>query len=147
MSSEQKDTNPKDLCGSNKVPFSTLSGHVLAEMGSAMYEGALKYGRFNWRVKKVLASVYFDATQRHLQSWWEGEDIDLESGYNHITKSMTSLHVLLDAILLDLLIDDRPPRATNKQSPFMNEYNLKIVELKKKYPNPVPPFTQIPIPL
>lgn len=164
-----KDTNPKDACGVKKVPFSVLSPRVLAQMALGMQEGALKYGRFNWRKKKVLASVYFDATLRHLFAWYEGEDFDPETlcyeecliegmhneegamcearkemAIHHITKAMTSLHVLLDAILLGLLIDDRPPRG--EQVSFMNEMNKMAVALTAKYPKPKLPFTHIPLP-
>ena len=139
----KKDTNPKDACGTQKVPFSTLSGRVLAAMATGMHEGALKYGRFNWRVKKVLASVYYDATLRHLTSWYEGEDIDPDSGLNHITKALTSLHVLMDAILMSKWVDDRPPRGNNVH--FMSEYNSLVIGLLKKYPNPVAPYTHFPL--
>ena len=39
-----KETNPKDAVGIKKAPISTVSGAVMAELGLAMMEGALKYG-------------------------------------------------------------------------------------------------------
>ena len=43
-----KPGNPKDALGILKVPASTLSAPVTAEVGVAMFEGALKYGRHNY---------------------------------------------------------------------------------------------------
>lgn len=107
----QKATNPKDMIGTRKAPMSTLPANVLAEAGVAMLEGAAKYGRHNYRVNGVLASVYYDAAMRHLMAWWEGEDVDPDSGLSHISKAIASLVVLRDAGMQGKLTDDRPPRS------------------------------------
>lgn len=114
-----KPTNPKDAVGIRKAPMSTVSAAVLAEIGVAMLEGACKYGRHNYRIAGVRASVYYDATMRHLMSWWEGEDIDPDSGMSHITKAITSLVVLRDAMIQGMAEDDRPPSSVE----FMAELN------------------------
>lgn len=106
-----KTTNPKDAIGISKAPMSTVPAAVLAEVGVAMLEGACKYGRSNFRIAGVRASVYYDAAMRHLMSWWEGEDTDPDSGMSHITKAITSLVVLRDAMIQDMCTDDRPPRS------------------------------------
>ena len=106
-----KATNPKDAIGVSKAPMSTVPAAVLAEVGVAMLEGACKYGRSNFRIAGVRASVYYDATMRHLMSWWEGEDTDPDSGMSHVTKAITSLVVLRDAMIQDMCTDDRPPRS------------------------------------
>lgn len=108
---DSKATNPKDSVGVRKAPMSTVPAGVLAEVGVAMLEGAAKYGRHNYRVAGVQASVYYDATMRHLMGWWEGEDIDPDSGMSHITKAITSLVVLRDAMLQGMCADDRPPQS------------------------------------
>lgn len=105
----EKPTNPKDAVGVRKAPMSTVSAAVLAEVGVAMLEGAAKYGRHNYRSVGVRSSVYYDAAQRHLMAWWEGQDIDPDSGMHHITKAITTLVVLRDAMIQDMLTDDRPP--------------------------------------
>lgn len=113
IAANAKPTNPKDTVGVRKAPMSTVSQLVLAEVGVAMLEGALKYGRSNYRVKGVRGSVYYDAAMRHLRSWWEGEDIDQASQLSHITKAITSLIVLRDAMILEKFTDDRPPAVEN----------------------------------
>lgn len=124
-----KETNPKDICGIKKAPMSTVSAPVLAEVGVAMLEGGLKYGRHNYRAVGVRASVYYDATMRHLFAWWEGEDIDPDSGMPHIVKAITSLVVLRDAILHDKCEDDRPPSSGE----FYPALNAIAAELVDKY--------------
>ena len=98
--------NPKASC--RKAPMSTVPAQVLMEVGVAMLEGALKYGRHNYRDVQVHSSTYYDATMRHLMAWWEGENDDPDSGLCHITKAIASLVVLRDCIGTGLLIDDRP---------------------------------------
>src|ERR1700761_3416714 len=85
---EIKRSNPKDAVGTGKVPVSTVSAPVIAEVGLAMLEGARKYGRHNYRAIGVRASVYYDAAQRHLMAWWEGQDIDPASGLSHVSKAI-----------------------------------------------------------
>jgi Domain of unknown function (DUF5664) len=124
-----KDTNPKDAVGCKKAPMSTVSAAVLAEIGVAMLEGAAKYGRHNYRAAGVRASIYYDGTMRHLMAWWEGEDIDPDSGLSHITKAITSLVVLRDAMIQGMCTDDRPPRSAE----FYAELNRRAAEIVERY--------------
>jgi len=133
-----KDTNPKDAVGIKKVPFSTIPAPVIAEVGLAMLEGARKYGRHNYRASGIRASVYYDAALRHLAQWWEGEDIDPDSGLSHVTKALATLTVLRDGMLQDLWNDDRPPRSRVEWR-ALNDMAAKIIE---KYPNAKDPFTE-----
>lgn len=106
-----KDTNPKDAVGTKKWrQYCTVPTTVIWELGVAMLEGARKYGRHNYRIAGVRASVYVDAAKGHIDQWWEGEDIDEESKLSHITKAMASLLVLRDAMIQDRWLDDRPPK-------------------------------------
>ena len=138
-SENMKPTNPKDIAGSNKVPMnSMLSGAVMGEVALALFEGALKYGRHNYRQDGVRASVYYDAVGRHLSAWWEGEDVDEESGLSHITKAIAGLHILRDCSIRGMCNDDRPPKTAD----FMRKLNNKTKALIEKYPNPVPPILE-----
>lgn len=125
----RKPTNPKDMIGIRKAPFSTVSGAVMAEVGTAMLEGAAKYGRHNYRVVGVRASVYYDATMRHLVGWWEGEDIDPDSGLSHVTKAIASLVVLRDAMLNGKCEDDRPPVC----APFLPDLNVEAGKILDRH--------------
>lgn len=125
-----KPSNPKDALGIRKVPFSTVPAQVVAEVGLSFLEGALKYGRHNYRSIGVRASVYYDACRRHIDEWWEGGDIDKDSGLSNITKAIACLFVLRDAEINRLLNDDRPPALADG---WIQEYNTQVENLLKKY--------------
>lgn len=99
-------TNPKDLVGTNKLPLH-LWPTVATAMGSiALLNGALKYGRSNWREVGVRASIYVDACQRHLAAWFEGEEED-EEGVPHLGAALACLAIIVDCQSAGLLRDDR----------------------------------------
>jgi hypothetical protein len=125
----QKDTNPKDAIGALKAKFSTIPTGVLFDVGLAMLEGMCKYGRHNYRVAGVRSSVYYDAAMGHLADWWEGQDIDPDSGLSHVTKAIASLVVLRDAMMQDMLTDDRPPRS----KVYKSDFNHKAREIIERY--------------
>ena len=135
-----KDTNPKDAIGTKKVPMSVVPANVMAEVALGLMEGARKYRRHNYRVVGVRASVYYDATMRHLMDWWEGTDIDPDSGLHHVSKAISSLVVLRDAMLQDKCNDDRPPKTLNRA--WVKEANVKAAEIINKYPEELPPYTE-----
>jgi hypothetical protein len=138
--SARKDTNPKDAVGTAKVPASTVPREVIAEVGLAMMEGALKYGRHNYRVAGVRASVYFDAATRHLDAFHEGQDIDPDSGLSHLVKAIACLVVLRDSQFRDNWVDDRPPKLPDN---WQADLNAKAAALLEKYPNPLPAHTEL----
>jgi hypothetical protein len=137
-----KDTNPKDAIGCTKPPIANVPLSVISEVGMALAEGQYKYGGYNWRVIGVRASVYWDATFRHIKAWWEGEDTDPDSQLSHITKAISALVVLRDAMIQDNWNDDRPPRS--KQTPAMvsEQYKQMLERLKSLQPDPVEGYTQ-----
>lgn len=134
-----KESNPKDAIGIKRVPFSTVPAPVVAEVGLAMLEGAIKYGRHNYRAIGVRSSVYYDAALRHLTAWWEGQDTDPDSGLPHIIKALACLFVLRDAELVDKLVDDRPP---SHKDDWQKDLNKKAAELIEKYPDAKEAFTK-----
>jgi len=141
-----KDTNPKDAVGIRKPRFySGMSCHVRRLVSIGMMEGAMKYGRHNYRAAGVRASVYYDATNEHLDDWYEGEDTDPDSKLNHVIKAICSLYVLADAIVTGNLVDDRPPRS-KKVRDIVNENQPLVDELFRKYPNPEAAFTHLNTP-
>lgn len=136
---ETKETNPKDAVGVRKVPLHVVPARVTAEVGLALLEGARKYGSYNWRAAGVRASVYFDATRRHMDDWWEGVDIDPDSGLSHVTKAIASLTVLRDSMMHGNWQDDRPIRA---EAGWVQDMNGKAAEIIDRYPEAKAPFTE-----
>lgn len=133
-------SNPKDAVGTAKSPASVIPRGVVQELGLAMLEGARKYGRHNYRNAGVRASVYFDAANRHLDAWWEGEDIDPDSGLSHIIKCIASLTVLRDSMMHANWTDDRPPKMSNRA--WLAELNEKAKAVIEKYPSPKEAFIE-----
>lgn len=141
MESERiKQSNPKDACGTKKVPFSTIPGPVLGEIGLALFEGARKYGKHNYRAIGVRYSVYYDAALRHLIAWWEGQDEDPDSGLSHITKAIAGLIVLKDSMNQENAHDDRPIKVKNQE--WVLDLNKKAGEIIDKYKDALPPYTE-----
>ncbi len=142
-STDQKPTNPKDAIGVSKAPISVVPTPFIHALGLAMLEGSLKYGRHNYRSAGIRYGVYYDAMMRHMNAWWEGEDIDPDSGLPHPVKAAACCAILFDAILRQNGNDDRPPKSPEG---WMADMNKKTEELLEQYPNPVEAFREVPPP-
>ena len=129
-----KESNPKAGAGDSKVGLSVIPANVLLEVAIALTEGAAKYGSHNYRTEGARASVYYNSTMRHMMSWWEGEDIDPDSGLSHITKAISGLIVLRDCMMRDNCTDDRPP----KSIPDLAEFSGLIAAIREKYKDRTP---------
>jgi hypothetical protein len=142
LTDNTKPSNPKAAFGALKWYVSVVSWPVIANMALGMLEGALKYGRHNYRLAGVKASTYVDASVRHIAAFWEGQDLDPDSkiGLHHIDKAMASLHVLRDGILRGTWVDDRPPKSPDNWEALVND---KAKQLIAAFPNPVAPYTQV----
>jgi len=126
-----KPTNPKDLMGSKKVSMSFVPMNVMLEASLGLAEGGYKYGKHNYRGCGVRASIYYDALMRHIGWWWEGQDIDPESGINHIGKAISDLIVLRDSMMRGNWTDDRPPKTDTALMDAMNKQFQEIQERHK----------------
>ena len=100
-------TNPKDFFGSNKLPLHLWPSTATALGCLAFLDGAGKYGRSNWCVKGVRASIYYDAARRHLDAWFEGEDLAPDSGLPHLAHALACIAIVVDAQACGKLNDDR----------------------------------------
>jgi hypothetical protein len=125
-----KASAPKSQAGMKKAPMSSASEAVFAEVGVAMLEGNLKYSYRNARIDGASASVYYDATMRHLMRWFSGENIDPDSGLSHLTKAISSLVVLRDAEIHGKMVDDRP---SPTPAQFFLDLDEKANALRRKY--------------
>jgi hypothetical protein len=135
-----KDTNPKDAVGVKKAPMHCVPCEVLLELGLAMLEGARKYGSHNYRDAGVRASAYYDALQRHIMAWWEGEEIDPDSGLHHVIKAIATLVVLRDSMHAGNWTDDRPiqlDRGADVRA--LNELAAAVIA---RYPDAKAPYTE-----
>lgn len=104
-----KASNPKDIFGGRKIDLGLVPDSAIMGMAHAFTEGAIKYGRYNWRIAGVRASIYNAAAKRHHAKWWNGQDMDTATMVHHLDNEMACLAILRDAALYGKLIDDRPP--------------------------------------
>ena len=102
------DDNPKTAIGITKPGISAIPPVAILKLGEAMMDGKRKYGLTNWREKTVSASIYYDAAFRHLASWYDGEDVASDSLVDHLAHTMACCAILIDAIMMGRLNDDRP---------------------------------------
>jgi hypothetical protein len=102
------DDNPKTTIGVTKVPLHLVPPSAKHHLALAFKDGAAKYGPYNWREKKVSASVYVAAAQRHIDAWWDGEDLSEDAKVEHLAHAMACMAIVLDAASINMLNDDRP---------------------------------------
>ena len=93
-------------------------------------EGYCKYGRNNYRVLGVRASVYYDAAKRHLDAWFDGEDLSPE-GIPHLANLLACVAIIVDAQAAGKLNDDRNVKGGYRN--LISYLTPFVAELKEKY--------------
>ena len=114
------DNNPKTVMGVQKVPLHLVPPSATHYLALAFKDGAAKYGPYNWRDKTVSSSVYVSAAKRHLDAWWDGEEVSSDAKVHHLAHALACLAIILDAQSVGKLNDDRPTKgaASRLQSEF-----------------------------
>ena len=102
-----KESNPKDVIGSSKLPLHLWPITATAMGCIGMLNGSLKYGRSNFRAVGIRASIYYDAAKRHLDAWFEGEEIDPDDQVPHLSAALSCLAIIVDAQAAGKMVDDR----------------------------------------
>jgi hypothetical protein len=120
---ELPDDNPKTASAMKKAPIHLVPPIGVVHAAWAFMYGAIKYGPFNWRKKKITSSVYYDAMQRHLAAWWDGEDVDPDSGAHPLGHLIACATMILDAKGVKMLNDDRPPPGSTRQ--LLDEFEAR----------------------
>lgn len=126
-----KPSNPKDMIAGDKLPLH-LWPETATIMGClGMLDGALKYGRSNFRHAGVKLSVYIDACKRHLNKRFEGELIDPDSGLPHMAHAIACLAIIIDAEAAGKLTDDS--QYPGGYVELINELTPHVRRLREKY--------------
>ena len=79
-----------------KLEYGLLPPFALEETVKVLTFGAQKYERDNWQKVPDSKRGYFDALQRHIWAWKQGEQIDPESGLHHLAHAMCCLMFLYE---------------------------------------------------
>lgn len=130
MTEGLKPTNPKDAIGAGKMPLHLWPQTATAMGCIGLLNGMLKYGRSNYRVLGVRASIYYDACKRHLDAWFEGEEYD-EDGVPNLGASLACLAIIVDAQANDKLNDDRMVPGGYRK--LMDELTPIVKQLKERH--------------
>jgi hypothetical protein len=128
---DTKPSNPKDIAGSSKIPLHLWPTTATALGSMAMLDGALKYGRSNFRAVGVRASIYYDALLRHLNAWFEGENDDPDSNLPHLAHVLACAAIIVDAQSAGKLTDDRVIPAEYRG--FVDGLTPYVERLKQKH--------------
>ena len=110
MTGAYPDDNPKTAIGAKKVPLHLVPPSANHYFAMAMADGAAKYGPYNWRDKAVTVSTYIAAAKRHMDAYWDGEDVASDSGVHHLGHAMACMGIVIDAMTIGKLRDDRPTK-------------------------------------
>lgn len=102
------DNNPKTAMGALKLPLDLVPPSATHFLAMAMADGAKKYGPYNWREHAISTSVYIGAAKRHIDAFWDGETNAEDSKVHHIAHAMACLAIMLDAMSIGMLQDNRP---------------------------------------
>jgi hypothetical protein len=131
-----KSTNPKEAFGDAKLPLHLWPTTATAMGSVALLDGALKYGRSNWRVAGVRATTYIAAIKRHLQLYEEGEDTAEDSGVPHLGHILACVAILIDAKAAGKLNDDRAVRGGYRD--LVAELTPMVAALKHRHSDKSP---------
>lgn len=142
----EKPTNPKDAIGLTKTPLHLVSGIVKAYHSIALYLGMVKYGAWNYRIGGARASVYKAALDRHMDRWWEGEELDPVDSTPHLANALACISILIETAEGGNLVDDRPP--SRDMGPIYEKVEKMMAAINAKYPDKKPRhYTRIDTPL
>ena len=79
-----------------KLQYGLLPPAALKATVEILTFGAEKYEPDNWKYVPDSKRRYFDALNRHLWAWKEGEKMDPESGKHHLAHAMCCLMFLYE---------------------------------------------------
>jgi len=99
MSKEMKEYNEATKgrkFDGGKLEYGLLPPLALEETVKVLTFGAQKYARDNWQIVPDAKRRYFDAVQRHMWAWKQGEQMDPESGIHHLAHAMCGLMFLYE---------------------------------------------------
>lgn len=124
----QLGVNPKDLVGRTKVSMFKLPASAIAWGSAALMDGDDKYGAYNWRGNKVIASVYIDAMERHLKAWQEGRRVAPDSKVHELGHVIACAAILIDAEATGNLHDDRQGSYEALQTIFDEIHSIRLAK-------------------
>lgn len=90
-----------------KPPLELIPPEPLWAMAGGLQYGAGKYAPRNWE-RGMAWSKPYACLMRHLLKWWEGKEIDEESGLPHLWHVLINAAFLTTYSMRQIGEDDRP---------------------------------------
>ena len=92
-----------------KTDLSLLPPEALESIARVFQFGAEKYSAFDWRYDGPNTEWLrtYSSLQRHLHAWAKCEDIDPESGLDHLSHAATQLLILITHVKENTNMDNR----------------------------------------
>ena len=94
--SQSRDCKSGRKFDGGKLQYGLLPPLALRETVKVLTFGAEKYAPDNWRRVPDGPRRYFDAAQRHLWAYKEGEVNDPETGVSHLAHALCCIMFILD---------------------------------------------------
>lgn len=79
----------------NKRRYSLLPAGTINEVVDVLEFGSAKYADDNWQKVDNARTRYYNAALRHIDSWWDGEVKDDETGKHHLAHAICCLMFLM----------------------------------------------------
>ena len=102
-----------------KPRMDLLPGDALLDIAEVFTWGAEKYSDRNWE-KGMEWHKLFAPIERHLWKWWQGEELDEESGKHHLAHAACDVLMLLASVKRGIGEDDRPDTKSLLQKAYDN---------------------------
>jgi hypothetical protein len=115
--------------GSKLARFDLIPAGPLQALAEHFGRGARKYADRNWE-KGYAWALSFAAMMRHAWTWWDGEDIDPETGSSHLTAVAWHSFALQEFQARGLGTDTRPHHGDEAQ---LEEVTRALVVLNRAW--------------
>jgi hypothetical protein len=123
--------------GTKAAQFSLVPPYPLTLLAKLYNFGVAKYAAHNWRNGYDWSKSY-DAAMRHMTQFWEGEDIDEETGTPHVICAVFHMFALAQFMKDFPEYDDRFKVAEKftslKDMMTKTEYDIGIEDIDLKFP-------------
>lgn len=112
---DQQNVQPGTKYDGAKPRTDLLPVYPMIEEAKVLAYGAEKYNARNWEAGFDWSRAY-GALLRHLFAFWQGEDIDPESGLHHLAHARCELDFLFEFTRTHKEFDDRPQTNTPRDT-------------------------------
>ena len=110
----------------DKARWDLLPSDALEQVAEVMRYGARKYEERNWE-RGMEWHRPFRALLNHSWAWWRGEDLDSESGLNHMAHAAcNALFLLAYALRSGVGVDDRERLALRDPRAIIDPLNGEV---------------------